>query len=198
MKKLFIIAISAVTLSLLIVNCNKSTVPPANTFKDSITYNNKVYDVNTGLLEYYGKIKGSGFNIDLTLVSSGLTPVVVNGVVDSIKGTGNGINFEIFTTKSTSLDIGDYNFDASKTGAAGTFDYANTILDFNTVTQKGIDLDIKAGKVTIKQIASEYELNFSCTGVDGKSVTGYYKGSLQYYDNSSIMKSGKIKKLRKW
>jgi hypothetical protein len=193
-----IIKIGVLTFCLLIVSCNKSSVTP--TLKNAITYNNTEYDVNSGLLEFYGKIvaTGTGNNIDLILLSSGLVPVVTNGVVDSISGTGNGINFEMFTTGTTSLDVGNYTFDANKTGNPGTFDFANTILNFTTSTQKGIDLDINGGTVTIKQNGSVYELTFSCTGVDGKSVTGYFKGSLQYYANSSLMKSAKIKKHRKW
>jgi len=194
MKKLVVTMIGMLTMILLIVNCKKDVIAPAG----SITYNNTVYDLNSGFLEYYGTIQGTGKNIDLTLISSGLVPVITNNQVDSIKGTGNGINFEIFTTNSTSLDVGDYTFDANKTGTPGTFDYANTILNFNTTTEQGIDLDMNGGKVSIIKNGSEYELTFNCTGVDGKSVTGYYKGSLHYYDNSSLTKSAKIKKHRKW
>jgi predicted heme/steroid binding protein len=197
MKKLFIIVIGILICSQLNVSCKKSIAPA---LKNSIAYNNTEYDVNSGLLEFYGKIvaTGTGNNIDLILISSGLVPVVVNGVIDSIQGTGNGINFEMFTTGITSLDVGNYTFDANKTGNPGTFDFGNTILNFTTTTQQGIELDINSGTVTIKQNGSVYELTFSCTAMDGKSVTGYFKGSLQYFDNSSIVKSAKIKKQRKW
>ena len=191
-----IIKISILTFCLLIVSCNKSSVTPV--LKNSITYNNKEYEVKSGLLEYYGKILGTGNNIDLILISSGLVPVITNGLVDSITGTGNGINFEMFTTGTTALDVGDYNFDANKTGNPGTFAFANTILNFTTSTQQGIDLDMNGGKVTIKQNGSVYEITFNCTGVDEKNITGYFKGSLQYYDNSGIIKSAKVKRQRKW
>lgn len=198
MKRSFIQAIYVLAICLLFASCKKSSVTPANVLKNAITYNNTEYSLNSGILEYYGKLQGTGLNIDLTIISSGLTPVVVNGAVDSITGTGNGINFEIFTTNATSLDVGDYTYDASKSGAPGTFDFANSILNFNTQTQQGIDLDINAGKVTVIKTGAEYELSFNCTAMDGKSVTGYYKGSLQYYDNSNVVKSARIKKLRKW
>lgn len=194
MKRFFTTAISVLTISLLIITCKKDVIAP----KNSITYDNTEYDLNSGFLEFYGTIRGTGKNIDLTLISSGLVPVITNGLIDSITGTGNGINFELFTTNSTSIDIGDYTYDAGKTGSPGTFDFANTILNFNTVTAQGIDLDINGGKVSIIKNGSEYELTFNCTGVDGKSVTGYYKGSLHYYDTSTTTKSAKIKKRRKW
>jgi hypothetical protein len=198
MKKLFVTVIGVLTISLMIVNCKKSDIVSNNTLKNSITYNNTQYDLNSGFLEYYGNIGGTGLNIDLTLISSGLIPVLTNGLIDSLKGTGNGINFEIFTTTATALDVRDYSFDAGMSGTAGTFDYANTILNFNTLTKQGIDLDINGGTVTIKSNGTQYELTFSCTGVNGKSVTGYYKGSLTYYDRSVGTKSARINKLRKW
>lgn len=197
MKRIIITVICSLTIGLLIFNCKKS-ITSVTPLKNAITYNGTEYDLNTGILEYYGKLQGTGINFDLIFLSSGLVPVTNNGMVDSITGTGNGINFEIFSTGTTALNVGDYTFDASKTGTAGTFDFANTILNFNTVNQQGIDLDMNGGKVTIKQNGSVYELTFNCTGVDGKSVTGYFKGSLQYYNNTGIAKSARLKKHRKW
>ena len=194
MKNLIVQVFGILTISLLIVNCKSDVTVPGN----SITYNNTVYGLNSGFLENYGNIHGSGINIDLTLISSGLTPVITNGVVDSIIGTGNGINVELFSSTSTALDLGDYTYDANKTGAAGTFDFANVILNFNTDTEQGINLDINGGKVTVLSNGSEYELTFSLSSADGKSVTGYYKGSLTFYNRSVSMKSGKIKKAWKW
>jgi hypothetical protein len=166
--------------------------------KNSITYNNTVYYLNDGILENYGNIQGTGYNIDLTLISSGLTPVITNGQVDSITGTGSGINFELFSSNPTALEVGDYTFDATMSGSPGTFDYGNAIFNFNTITQEGTVLDITGGKVTIISKSPVYELSFKCTGADGKSITGYYKGSLNYYVISGILRSGKLKKLHKW
>jgi hypothetical protein len=196
MKNYSLRVICLITIGLIIVACTKSGVTPE--MKNSITYNNTEYIINGGVLEYWGKIQGTGYNIDLTLISSGLTPVVTNGQVDSITGTGSGINFEIFTTDSLSYDVRDYTFDAAQSGSPGTFDYANAIFNFNTVTQAGTTLDIAGGKVTIISKDPVYELSFKCTATDGKSVTGYYKGNLQYYNMSHPTKAGILKKRHKW
>lgn len=196
MKQFSLRVVGIFAISLIITACTKDGDTPE--MKNAITYNSTEYDMSKGLLEYYGIIQGTGNNIDLVLLSSGLTPVVTNGVVDSIIGTGSGINFEIFTTGATSLDVGDYTFDGTMSGSPGTFDYGNAIFNFNTVTQEGTILDITGGKITIISNDPVYELSFKCTGEDGKSITGYYKGSLQYYDMSVPFKSGKIKKRHKW
>jgi hypothetical protein len=196
MKKISAKVVGLLTISLIIFTCTKNGDAPE--MKNSITYNNTQFDIDKGILEYFGIIQGTGNNIDLTLISSGLTPIVTNGKLDSITGTGSGINFEIFTTGSTSLDVGDYTFDETGSGSPGTFDYGNAIFNFNTVTQEGTILDITGGKVTIITKSPVYELSFKCTGSDGKSINGYYKGSLNYYVKSGILRSGKLKKLHKW
>ena len=201
MKKLFMTAVSILTICLLIVSCSKDIVETNDTnnqLKNSITYNNKVYYLNNGYLEYYGNIQGTGYNIDLILISSGLTPVITNGQVDSITGTGSGINFELFSSNTTALEVGDYTFDAGSSGSPGTFDYGNAIYNFNTETGAGTSLDITGGKVTVKSNGSTYELTFDCTAADGKSVTGYYKGSLNYYVVSGLLRSAQISKLHKY
>ena len=137
MKRFSLIFIGLFAIGLIIVNCTKEGEGPAPVMKNSITYNDTEYDISGGLLEYYGNIQGTGNNIDLILLSPGLTPVVTDGIVDSITGTGTGINFEIFTTGTTSLDVGDYTYDAAESGSAGTFDYGNAIFDFNTNTEEG-------------------------------------------------------------
>ncbi len=183
-------------MSFIIFACTKEGDAPE--MKNSITYNNVQYDVSKGLLEYYGNIQGSGQNIDLILLSPGLTPVITNDQVDSITGIGNGIYFEIFTANSSTLDIRDYSFDATHSGSPGTFDDGNAIFNFNTVTGSGTSLDLTAGKLTVISNGPVYELTFKCTGDDGKSITGYYKGSLQYYDMSSSTRSALLKKRHKW
>lgn len=199
MKKLFRTVVGVLTFALLVVSCTKNeSNSPIIPLTNAISYNNATYNLDKGFLENYGNPQNLGYNIDLTLLSSGLIVYESNGLIDSISGTGSGIYFEIYSSNATGLDVRDYTFDAGKSGAAGTFDYANTILNFNILTQQGIDLDLNGGKITVKKSGAEYELAFECTGVNGKSITGYYKGSLKYYNNSGTTKSARIKKLRRW
>lgn len=192
MKKLFQLLIGLIAISTLSFQCSDDNA----TQRNAITYQNEVYNIDKGVLEFYGNIRGSGNNIDLTLLSASLTIHETDGLIDSISGTGNGVNFEMFTTGTTALQVGDYTFDTDSTGNSGTFDYGNVILEYNTATNQGTNLDITAGVVSVKSAGAVYEITFNCTLENGNGLTGYYKGPLKYYDNTqglSMTKSGVLK-----
>jgi len=187
-----------IVINFFLVQCLKES----STTKNSITYQNQAYNIDKGVLEYYGKIHGTGNNIDMTLLSSSLVIHETNNLIDSIYGTGNGIYFEMFTTGTTVLDAGDYTFDKDSTGNAGTFDYGNVILNYNTETNQGINQDITSGTVSVLRADTNYVITFNCTLKNGSGITGYYKGPLKYYDNTkgvTLTKSAKAKvKIRWW
>jgi hypothetical protein len=192
MKKLSWVLIGLVIVSFFIVRCGKESSTP----KNAITYENQTYNIDKGILENYGKIHGTGNNLDLTFLSSSLVIHEVNGLIDSISGTGNGVNFEMYTNSTTALAVGDYTFDKDSTGNPGTFDYGNFILNYNTATNQGTLEDIGGGIITVKSAGATYEITFNCTTKSGKGVTGYFKGPLKYYDNTaatSQTKSATIK-----
>jgi hypothetical protein len=195
MKKIIQLLIGLTVIIILPFQCMKDN----STQKNSITYQNQVYNIDKGVLEFYGKIRGNGNNIDLTLLSSSLTIHETNGLIDSISGTGNGVNFEMFTTGTTALQVGDYTFDNDSSGNAGTFDYGNVILNYNTTTNQGTNQDITGGAISVKSAGAVYEITFNCTLKNGNGLTGYYKGPLKYYDNTqgaSMTKSAILK--HKW
>jgi hypothetical protein len=195
MKKLIQLLLGLAAINILSFQCIKDNTTQQN----SITYQNQVYNIDKGVLEFYGKIHNTGNNIDLTLLSASLTIVESGGLIDSISGTGNGVNFEMFTTGTTALDVGDYTFDKDSTGNVGTFDYGNVILNYNTATKKGTSQDITAGVISVKSAGATYEITFNCTLKNGNGITGYYKGPLKYYDNTqgvSMTKSAVLK--HKW
>eukprot|EP00825_Cyclidium_porcatum_P017858 TRINITY_DN2051_c0_g1_i1.p3 TRINITY_DN2051_c0_g1~~TRINITY_DN2051_c0_g1_i1.p3 ORF type:complete len:127 (+),score=11.01 TRINITY_DN2051_c0_g1_i1:124-504(+) len=93
----------------------------------------------------------------------------------------------------------DYTFDKDSTGNAGTFDYGNVILNYNTTTKKGTNQDITGGVISVKSAGATYEITFNCTLKNGNGIIGYYKGPLKYYDNTqgvSMAKSAVLK--HKW
>lgn len=195
MKKIIQLLIGLTVIIILPFQCMKDN----STQKNSITYQNQVYNIDKGVLEFYGKIRGNGNNIDLTLLSSSLTIHETNGLIDSISGTGNGVNFEMFTTGTTALQVGDYTFASDSSGNAGTFDYGNVILNYNTTTNQGTNQDITGGAISVKSAGAVYEITFNCTLKNGNGLTGYYKGPLKYYDNTqgaSMTKSAILK--HKW
>lgn len=118
--------------------------------------------------------------------------------MSDISGTGHSIYFEIYTSTSKKLDIGTYEYDSTGTGEPGTFVYGGCVAEYNTDTEEGLNLELSEGTLTVEKNDGLYEISFDCAAEDGTSVTGYYKGSLKYYNYDDDTKSAriKIKKLR--
>ncbi len=179
MKKLFTTSLGVLAICLFFIGCkkddNKSSA--SNSFK----FDNTEYKLSNGFLENYGKSGTEGYNLDLTLISSEFTIHESNGEVDSLTGTGDVIYFELYGSEPGKLSIKDYTYNESSY-ADGTFDYGFVGMNFNPNTMTGTIHEITAGKVSVKNNGSEYEISFDCTLDTGKNITGYYKGSLKYYN----------------
>ena len=162
--------------------------------KNYMQLDDSEYELSKGVLENYGKDEGvDGYNLDLTLLSSGLKIVEEGGEVSDISGTGHSIYFDIYTSTSKKLDLGSYEYDSTGTGELGTFAYGGCIADYNTETKEGVNLELSDGTLTVTKNDGVYEISIDCTAEDGTNVTGYYKGSLKYYNYDDNTKSAKIK-----
>lgn len=180
MKNLFTPFIAVLIISLFVSGCKKDK---NETVKTYFNYNGTEYNLSQGFLENYGKYGAEeGYNLDLSLLSSSFTLHYSNGEVDSVSGIGHALTFELFTTLPDKLDIRDYAYDATESGAAGTFDWGMVLMDYNTLTETGTSFEITGGKVSITSNGSEYEVTINCTTSDGKTITGYYKGALKYFN----------------
>jgi hypothetical protein len=179
MKKLFFTSFGFLAICLFIISCKKDN--NNNSTSNSFKFDNTEYKLSNGFLENYGKTGTEGYNLDLSLISSELTIHESNGQVDSLSGTGDAIYFEIYTSDPAKLSIKDYTFNASSQ-ADGNFDMAFVGMKFNPISYTGTIHDITAGKLSVKNNGSEYEISFDCTSDNGKTITGYYKGSLKYYN----------------
>lgn len=188
MKHLFKPIIAILLLSLIVGGCKKDK---EETVKNYFNYNGTEFTLSKGFLENYGKSAANeGNNIDLTLLSSAYTIHVKNGEVDSISGTGDALYFEMFTSLPDKLDVRDYLYDETESFAAGTFDIGMVGMGFNMDTETGSNFDITGGKVSVTSNGSEYEITINCTTSNGKTITGYYKGPLVYYNYDKKKKSG--------
>ena len=109
--------------------------------------------MQTGYLEYYGKVPGSAsYNMDLTLLSSGFTVHETNGQIDSVSGIGNIVYLEVFT-EDTIIDSRTYTFDPEETHEAGTFDRGAVGLNLNVLTYEGEFLAFSSGSFKINKKA---------------------------------------------
>lgn len=182
MKKVTNIILATFILSiLLMVGCKKDNDSPNN----KMNYDGTEYELSQGFLENFGKWTDQmDYNMEIVLLSSGFAVHEADGEIDSLSGIGHGIIFDLFTASSNKVDVGEYTYDSNDSGQAGTFNFADGVVNYNSATEDGTEFEISAGKLTIVQNGDTYELNFDCTAENGKQVTGYFKGSLKYYDMS--------------
>lgn len=160
-----------------IAGCKKDSAK--NETKNYVNVDGTEYEISKGFITNYG-LNNSAYNLDLVLISSGLTIHEIMGMPDSVSGTGNVIYFEMYSSSSDKIALGDYNYNDS--GNAGSFDYAEYMVNWNSALQpNSAGLEIKTGSVKVISNGNEYELSFSGTNASNTTITGYYKGSLNYY-----------------
>ncbi|MBN2215604.1 MAG: hypothetical protein JW723_15335 [Bacteroidales bacterium] len=159
-----------------------------------IKYDDKTYAIDKGILENYGEWEGV-YNLDLSLVSNGINLIESQGEITGATGTGNIIYFEMYTTNSLQLDNGTYEYDYYGL-EAGTFDDGWVAINYDVNEENGdVEQDIEDGTVTVSRNGDIYEITIDCTDEVGKSVTGFFRGTLKWYDSSmkKSTKSGKRK-----
>ncbi len=149
-----------------------------------IKYDGKMFRLDKGAMENYGKYYvDDSYSIDLWFLSEGLKMIEINGEWDHESGKGHIVYFEMNTNSPSQIDNGTYTYDLDETYDAGTFLYGDFTLnydaDHNTWETYKAFVD---GTVTVSRTGDVYEITFNCTDEDGKTVTGYYKGTLIYYD----------------
>ena len=157
-----------------------------------IKYDGKMYPIHKGILENFGEWSIGVYNIDLSLVSNEINLIESQGEITGATGTGNIIYFEMYTSNSTHLDNETYEYEWSE--EAGTFDDGWVGINYNVDDEEGeIELEIEDGTVTVTKNGYIYEITINCTDDLGKSVTGYFKGTLKWYD-ASLKKSSRTEK----
>lgn len=186
MKKITLNLAVLLIITIAFSGCKKDKKDDETT-KNFLKVDGTDYDLSKGFLINYG-IYGSSNNIDLVLISSGITVHEVMGLPDSVSGTGNAIYFELYSTSGDKLQLGDYIYNDS--GDAGTFDWADYLLNWNATQLPDADFtNITSGTVKVINNGTEYELSFSGKDSNNKTISGYYKGSLKWYDDSGKKKS---------
>ena len=146
--------------------------------EQGLIYENEIYDLGFGFLQYWGVVSDNVYNFDILLFSNSF----------SSSDVGNGIYFELFCASATDIVDGEYQFNRSSL-APFTFDYSDFILDYNVTTEIGISGLVSAGSTYIEKTGSTYKIFMNCTSSEGKSIIGYYEGALQYSDESGGIKS---------
>lgn len=163
------------------------------------------YTLSAGVLENYGEATDTdweydGYNIDLTLVSNGISVSLDSDGFIEAAGTGHLLYFEMFTTGAEQLDNGEFVYDENSL-AIKTFDYADYALNYNVDSEDESEeekwVEIVSGKVTVNKTGANYSIDIDCKDDSGKVIKGNYTGTLLYSDVSDDMKASDLYKSKK-
>ncbi len=190
----------------LLLGCKKDDDNNSKT-KNYFKVGDTEYDLSAGILENYGTDDNNswhyGFNTDLTLYSEGLTLQAEDDDWELV-GEGHGIYFELFSTTGNALDTEDYVFTLTEPCPIGTFDDGGCTINYDSEQEENSDeedFDFAGGTVSVSKSGNEYTITIDCTSENGKRITGFYKGTLRYFDwsvgdKSASLKSIKIKNIK--
>lgn len=170
-----------------ITGCKDDEAAPVKESK--ATYDGSEYSLTSGLIENYGEDSSpnsgwdySGYNLDLVLLSDGITLTNNNGE-PSVEGEGFAIYFEMFSSTADALADGTYTLDVSNNIPTGTYDYGDVNFVSNgTVTD---NIEIASGTIIVAKSGNEYEITVDCYDVNQNQLSAYYKGELMYFDYTS-------------
>ena len=137
------------------------------------TPSNVVY--SGGAIFDYGEYTPGLYNYDILLYSSGVN--LENGT-----GTGNLIEFELWSTSPIGLPTGTYTFANSPQN--NRFTYGNIYTNFNLRTETGSEVEIVGGSVTITSSGGSTTVSWNVTTENGRTVTGSFTGALPVIDNN--------------
>jgi hypothetical protein len=183
MKTINITIIATVLISLLIASCEKEKETEEIKKTNHLKIGETEYTLSSGALENYGQDEAGiydVYNTDLTLFSDGITITNEDGEL-VVSGSGQIIYFEMFSSTETSLDIGTYNLNIQPFSLK-TFDYADYMIGWNQTVDDDDWTEIASGEVTVNKNSNEYEITINCTDENGQKLTGFFKGTLSYYN----------------
>lgn len=200
MKNLSKVLISVFLICILVFSCNKDEDNETPPQKSYFVFNGIEYVLSAGILENFGKDADTsdgwdydGNNLDLSLVSNGIIITNSGDTMFDVSGAGQVMYFQMYTSNSSYLDNGEYNFDATSPFPVGTFDAGDFSINWDENNPNNDWIELSSGKLTVNRSGSTYEISINCTDQNGEIVTGYYKGALKYYDYESSQKSVKKK-----
>ncbi|MCY1719764.1 hypothetical protein OU798_05385 [Prolixibacteraceae bacterium Z1-6] len=177
--KLLIGVLLAVTL---ISSCNKDDEETATS--NYLKIADAEYDLSAGLLENFGTDNWYyGYLGKLILYSKGLSLQIDEENHYEFIGKGDAIYFVLFSSSEDVLDNANYVFTSTEPYSIGTFYEAGYTINFDTEDWDADESDdIVSGTVSISKSGNVYSISINCTGENSEKITGFYEGTLRYFN----------------
>jgi hypothetical protein len=105
----------------------------------------------------------------------------------------------MFSKTGNSLDIEDYIFTSTEPCSIGTFDDGGYVINYDSENEGDVDDDefeFTDGTISVSKSGNEYTITIDCTSENGKRITGFYKGTLRYFDWTVDDKSASLKSIK--
>ncbi len=147
-------------------------------FPQELVFDGTRYEWGTAFMEYYPDYGVNSSNLDLILVTDGLTlHYDADNYPDSVSGTGFMLYFEMFSSDSTYISNGTYSYDSTLT--VNTFYSAFLSPVSNGFAQKPDQL--KAGEVEVSRTDNVYTITGTGKDSENKDFTFSYQGAITRY-----------------
>jgi len=176
MKQILLLSLAFVLISCSNDDENNNENP--NLTDNFLTIGSTNYELKGGSIEDYGEYEAGIFNFDIVLITTSVN--FIGGEFMPEDQVYSGIYFELFTDNQGDLAVGTYTQVALEDIGAQTFEYSEIAqnVEFEDEDDSGIFSELVEGSIDIISNGPEYELEFN--GVDdlGRTISGYYKGTL--------------------
>ena len=136
-------------------------------------------EIGEAFMINYGQLSNGNVNLDLHLVTDGITVIYSGGDPDSISGSGMILYFEAYSSDSTYLSAGTYNLDTTSTGNLFTV----SIADVYTITNGNLSQETPMQSVSFEVLRDNTVYTIAGSGKleDGKDFNFSYQGEIPIY-----------------
>jgi len=173
--------ISLVLTFLVLIGCKKDTDENENVQNNSFVYQGQEYALSKGCISPYDSDPLVGF--DLKLASSSIDFEFNDSLgYAEQSGTGNFVYIDLTTLNSdfTGTFVCD---DTGNSNDIPHFEDGTIVMNGNFDSGWYDEINIlDGGTLEINRIGDYYEIIFNWTSNEGKSISGYYKGELVFYN----------------
>lgn len=179
-----------VTLTATSENGNKTNVTTKTvTVKNGFRYDNVSYTLDKSNLEFYGawSENPNSYNFDVYIMDNNID-------FENETGTGNIVYFEAWSSDTTQLMPGVYNFNLTNNPLS--FSTGIFGLNVDLATGTGDILEATAGKLNVAKAGNIYTFYGELTLSNQKTIEFSYKGTVVFTDQTQVAKN-KTKKFKK-
>ncbi|WP_019037204.1 hypothetical protein [Psychroflexus tropicus] len=175
-----------VLLSSVLISCSSDDDQPTSIESNNfLRVGDQEFELKSGVIQDYGAFQDL-YNFDIFLFS--LDTRIENGEVVPVDNseTVTYLYLELFTDNPDDLNVGSYNYNdfSDRGNFSYTFSETGINIAFEGGNQQESFVEIQNGTLEVMSTGTTYEFEFTGTDEENRSISMYYKGSLNNVDFS--------------